>query len=323
MRGTIINETIRKQAARIIASILLATLAACGGGSGGTTGSITPTPPPAGNRAPTISGTPATSVTVAQAYAFQPTASDPDGQVLTFSIASKPSWAAFDGATGRLSGTPTAADVGPFANVTISVSDGAASANLAAFTITVSAAAQGGNRPPTISGTPATSVAIGQAYSFQPTASDPDGQALAFGIANKPSWASFDSTTGRLSGTPAAGNAGTYPNIVISVSDGIASATLPAFTITVPAPVVGSAALTWTAPTKNEDGSALTNLAGYKVRYGVSVGALTQLVDIANPGTTTVTIQGLTVGTWYFTLASYTNTGVESAQTAAVSKTIS
>jgi hypothetical protein len=103
----------------------------------------------------------------------------------------------------------------------------------------------------------------------------------------------------------------------------MASATLPAFSIAVQAPVAGSAVLIWTAPTKNENGTALTNLAGYKVRYGTSVGALTQLLDITDPATTSVTISGLVAGTWYFTLASYTNTGVESAQTAAVSKTIS
>ena len=77
-------------------------------------------------------------------------------------------------------------------------------------------------------------------------------------------------TTGRLSGTPAAANVGTTANIVISVSDGTASATLPAFSITVNAVVTGSADLTWTAPTKNEDGSALSNLAGYKVPREVS-----------------------------------------------------
>ena len=125
-----------------------------------------------------------------------------------------------------------------------------------------------------------------------------------------------------MSGTPLAGDVNTYGNIVISVSDGAASATLPAFSIAVKGPVVGSADLTWTAPTQNEDGSALTNLAGYKVRYGSSYGALNQLVDVPNPGTTSATIQGLAAGTWYFTVASYTNTGVESAPTGAVSKTI-
>jgi len=91
---------------------------------------------------------------------------------------------------------------------------------------------------------------------------------------------------------------------------------------TPPPATTGSAELAWTAPTKNEDGSALTNLAGYKVRYGQSAGALSQLRDIASPATTSVTIDGLSAGTWYFTVATYTNAGVESAPTGAVSKTI-
>ena len=181
-----------------------------------------------------------------------------------------------------------------------------------------------GNRAPTISGTPASSVTASQSYSFQPSASDPDGQAISFSIAGRPAWAAFDSATGRLSGTPAAGNAGTYANIVISVSDGAASAALPAFTITVQAAAVvaGSARLSWRAPTLNVDGTPLTNLAGYRVRYGTSSDVLTNLVDVANPSATTVTIQSLTAGTWYFRLSSYTYAGIESDLTAPVSKTI-
>ena len=73
--------------------------------------------------------------------------------------------------------------------------------------------------------------------------SDPDGQELRFAIANAPAWATFDVATGRLSGTPGAAYAGTTAaNIVISVSDGIASATLPAFSIAVEsAPVANRA----------------------------------------------------------------------------------
>ena len=183
----------------------------------------------AANGAPTISGTPATTVTVGQAYSFTPTASDPNGQALTFSITNKPSWATFSASTGRLSGTPAAANVGSTSNIVISVTDGAANASLPAFAISVVAA----NGAPTISGTPATSVTVGQAYSFTPTASDPNGQTLTFSITNKPSWATFSASTGRLDGTPAAANVGSTSNIVISVTDGAANASLPAFAISV------------------------------------------------------------------------------------------
>jgi hypothetical protein len=84
----------------------------------------------------------------------------------------------------------------------------------------------------------------------------------------------------------------------------------------------GSATLSWRAPTQNEDGTALTNLAGYKVRYGVTPSALNAMINIASPATTTVTIEGLAAGTWYFTLSAYTNAGIESDQTTPAQKTI-
>ncbi len=203
----------------------------------------------------------------------------------------------------------------------ISVSDGrGGNATLPAFSLTVNAT----NRAPTISGTPATSVNVGAAYSFTPTASDPDsGDTIAFGIANRPSWATFDTATGRLSGTPTAADVGTTSNIVISVSDGNGgNATLPAFSITVAGTTTGSATLNWTAPTQNEDGSTLTDLAGYRILYGTSATALTQTIQVANPGLTTYVVDNLAQGTWYFAMRSYTSAGLESAQTNVVSKLV-
>jgi hypothetical protein len=170
-----------------------------------------------------------------------------------------------------------------------------------------------GNTTPTISGTPGTSVTVSQAYVFKPTASDPDaGQTLAFGIANKPSWATFDVSTGQLSGTPSPLDVGTYSNIVISVSDGQASATLKAFGIAVVDVASGAATLTWMPPTLNTDGSALADLAGYKIRYGQSAANLTQVVQIPNAGVTSAVVESLSPGTWYFAVAAYNTSGVES-----------
>uniref|UniRef100_UPI003B01CC86 putative Ig domain-containing protein n=1 Tax=Kiloniella sp. TaxID=1938587 RepID=UPI003B01CC86 len=91
------------------------------------------------------------------------------------------------------------------------------------------------NRVPTISGTPATSVAEDSAYSFTPTGGDDDGDTLTYAITNLPSWASFSTTTGALTGTPANAHVGDYEDIVISVTDGIiaTSVALPAFDIAV------------------------------------------------------------------------------------------
>lgn len=96
----------------------------------------------------------------------------------------------------------------------------------------------GGNHAPTISGTPATSMDVGSAYSFTPAAEDLDGDAKTFSITNKPSWASFSTSTGALTGTPTAVDVGITSNIIISVTDGKSlSVALPAFNLAVIAPV--------------------------------------------------------------------------------------
>jgi len=269
------------------------------------------------NRAPTISGSPATSASVGVAYSFQPSASDADGNALGFSIQNKPAWASFSTSTGKLSGTPSAA--GAFSNIVVSVSDGKVATALPAFGIAVTGST---NTAPTLSGTPVSAINVDTAYSFQPSAADADGDTLTFAIANKPSWATFSATTGRLSGTPTAASAGTYSNIAISVSDGKATVALPSFSVAVNQVSMGVATLTWTAPTQNVDGTALTNLAGYRVYYGTSSSALTQSVQVSNAGVTTYLVENLSPATYYFSVRSYTSTGVESTNSNIASKTI-
>ena len=272
----------------------------------------------AANRAPTISGSPATTVTTGQAYSFTPTASDPDGNALSFSITNMPAWASFSSSTGRLSGTPAQSAAGDYIDIRISVSDGMASTVLPAFQISVQAA----NRPPTISGAAPTSIVEGQAYSFTPTASDPDGDTLSFSITNKPSWAAFSTITGLLSGTPGMGTVGSYPNIQIKVSDGTLEVSLAAFSIAVQQAANGTATLSWTAPTTRADGSPLTDLAGYKVRYGNAAGSYPTTITLSNPGITSYMVENLASGTWFFVLASFDSAGVESADSSPASKTI-
>jgi hypothetical protein len=208
---------------------------------------------------------------------------------------------------------------GTHSNIRISVTDGNLTATLPAFSINVTGAA---NRAPTISGTPATTVSTDAAYDFQPTGSDPDGNTLTYSIANRPSWATFNSSTGRLSGTPTSANAGTYSNIEISVSDGSRSASLALFAITVVQSSSGSATLSWTPPTQNTDGSSLTNLAGYRIVYGRTSSSLDQTLQVANPGTARYTITGLASGTWYFRVKAYNASGGESDVSNGGSKTI-
>ncbi|RUO37822.1 hypothetical protein CWE22_12025, partial [Pseudidiomarina aestuarii] len=183
------------------------------------------------NDAPTISGSPATTVDQGEAYSFVPTVNDIDGDRLTFSITNSPSWAAFSTTTGALTGTPGQDDVGTTAGIIISVDDGnGGETALPAFSIEVVNV----NDAPTISGTPASTVDQGETYSFTPTAVDVDDDELTFSIENSPRWADFDSSTGALTGTPGQNDVGTTSGIIIRVSDGNGGeAALPAFSIEV------------------------------------------------------------------------------------------
>ena len=182
----------------------------------------------------------------------------------------------------------------------------------------------------TISGTPATTVAVSGNYSFQPTAKDTVRSRIKFNIYNKPAWATFDETTGRLSGRPTRRDVGTYRNITIRLTDWYGYVTTAPFAITVvsapvltsvpvTAPSTNNAVLDWTPPTENTDGSVLMNLAGYAVHYGTTPDNLTQTIKLANPGLTSYVVDNLASGTWYFYVTSFTADGVESSRSGVIS----
>ena len=113
---------------------------------------------------------------------------------------------------------------------------------------------------------------------------------------------------------------------VATVASDTTSASSTASTVTkVTTPIKtvnGVATLDWMPPTENNDGSALTNLAGYTVYYGTDRNDLSQSVKVSNPGLASYTVTGLTSGTWYFAVTSYSADGVESTRTTTVSTTI-
>jgi hypothetical protein len=91
-----------------------------------------------------------------------------------------------------------------------------------------------------------------------------------------------------------------------------------------PGPSTSSASLDWAAPTTNTNGSALTNLGGYKIYYGTSSSRLSSTITISNPGLLTYMVEGLPIGTtYYFAIVAVTTGGVESADSAVVSMQIS
>lgn len=269
-----------------------------------------------------ITGNQALYAAVGQSYVYTPSVSGVSGTA-KFSFTGSPTWLATDAKTGRLAGTAPAGDVKKQFRVVIKVTDAVKSAELYVYlhVTAPAAAAAPANAAPTITGTPSASGTVGTAYSFTPAATDANGDALAYSIENKPTWATFSTATGAITGTPSA--AGAFANIVISVSDGRAKAALPAFTLTVAAPVKKFAVtISWEAPTSNDDASSLTDLAGYRVVYGTAANQMTSKLELPGATMTSVRLEELLSGTYYFAVKAYRKDGVESNLTETVWKTL-
>jgi hypothetical protein len=171
----------------------------------------------------------------------------------------------------------------------------------------------------TIGGSPPTADMVGESYNFVPATANPGGESLGFSITNMPAWASFSTVTGALTGTPTTAQAGTYSNVVISVSNGSTQASLAPFSITVG---MGSANLSWAAPTENTDGSPVTDLAGYTIYYGTNSSAMTQTIQVSQPSATSYVVNNLGTGTYYFAVSAYSSAGTQSIRSSIGSKTI-
>ena len=84
----------------------------------------------------------------------------------------------------------------------------------------------------------------------------------------------------------------------------------------------GSANVTWTPPTTNTDGSALTNLARFKVYYGTSSTSLTRSATVDDVTKRSATISSLSPGTWYFAVRAINTAGSESSNSNVASKSV-
>ncbi len=136
------------------------------------------------------------------------------------------------------------------------------------------------------------------------------------GVDSTASVASVASNTTSTAPSTAATTPASGTNTSTTSTSTVAKTTPPVKTVN------GVATLDWLPPTENSDGSVLTNLAGYTVYYGTSPDNLSQSVKVTNPGLTAYAVTGLTSGTWYFAVTSYSADGVESSRTTTVSTQI-
>ncbi len=167
------------------------------------------------NAAPVLNSIGNKSVNENAALTFTLSATDADGDTLTYSATGLPSGAALNSSSGAFSWTPGYSQSGSY-SVTFSATDGYSGTDSEAITITVANV----NRAPVLSAIGNKTVAENAALTFTVTASDPDGNTTTLSASNLPGGAAFNVSTGVFSWTPSYSQAGTYSLVHFAVSDG-------------------------------------------------------------------------------------------------------
>ena len=84
----------------------------------------------------------------------------------------------------------------------------------------------------------------------------------------------------------------------------------------------GTARLSWTVPTENENNEPLTDLAGYNIHCWAGAGKYTDTFHIDDPASTSIVIEELASGTYYCAISAVNADGRESALSDVVAKTV-
>lgn len=164
-------------------------------------GATNPGDPNSFPRSPVFTSSPDTSADGGVVYSYQAVAAEPSGLGVTYGKTSGPDWLTVS-PSGLVSGTPTAS--GSFSVSITAVVGGIPSLSaIQSYTLNVT----GANNPPVFTSAPVTVATVGQPYSYQATATDPDPNALTFVKFIGPAWLTV-AANGLVSGTPPAGSAG-------------------------------------------------------------------------------------------------------------------
>jgi Calx-beta domain len=119
-------------------------------------------------------------------------------------------------------------------------------------------------------------------------------------------------STGSSSGGTSASTSGSSSGTTTSASGSSSGSTIGTSTAT----------LSWSPPTENSNGTALTNLVGYNIYYGTSTGAMINKIALNTVGVTNYVIQNMNSGTWYFAMTAVNGDGTESVTSSAVQVTL-
>ncbi|MCF6236510.1 MAG: putative Ig domain-containing protein, partial [Gammaproteobacteria bacterium] len=204
---------------------------------------------------------------------------------------------------------------------TLSVSDNSKLTASTPFSIMVNKK----NLPPTIGGTPSkTTFYATRKYTFKPTTNDPEKDKLTFSIEGAPDWLNFNENTGEISAQPTINDISpTRYEVTISVSDNAGNKrSLKPFTLSVQAGIK-TATISWTAPTKNADGSELNDLDGYRIYYGpTKARQYENKTEQFGIGIDSYMIENLQLPEYFFSMTAIDTLGNESEYSKSVNKQV-
>jgi large repetitive protein len=285
------------------------------------------------DQAPTFTSTPPTTATVGQLYTYHITTTDPDGDAVTLTAPTLPSWLTLTGST--LSGTPDSTDLGSN-SVGLSASDGILSTPQT-FTITVSAAV---SAPTLTSITPFTGAAEGTPFTIlyadlltHSDATDPNSLPISFlitsigsGTLTVDGTVAVAGTTEISSGdtvvwTPPPNTAGNLTAFSVEATDGTATSS-PAVAVQIDVAETAPAAADDTFDTSENtpvNGNVLlndTDFAGHTLTTQAVTQPANGVLSLSSDGSFTYTPNTGFIGVDTFT---YSDTdGIASSNTATV-----
>ncbi|WP_221225038.1 putative Ig domain-containing protein [Aporhodopirellula rubra] len=147
------------------------------------------------NNAPVITSAPVTSVAAGSEYRYDVDAIDPDFDPVSYGLVFGPTGMAIDSTTGELVWNPTREAIGTH-NVYVTVEDSRGGDDYQIFQLTVAAE----NQPPVFTSLPSIAAVPSEAWTYTPTATDPDGDAVSYRLLSGPLGMQFDGPA--LSYTP-------------------------------------------------------------------------------------------------------------------------
>ncbi len=169
------------------------------------------------NRAPELAVIGNQTISENQQLQFSVSATDPDGDGLTYTANNLPAGATFVGNT--FSWTPGYSQAGNYENIEFVATDNGSPLELAVELIAITVGDV--NRAPELSNPGPRSVLEGQSLSFTITAVDPDGNTVLLTATGMPDGASFDASTGIFSWIPTNAQSGNYTVTFVAIDNGL------------------------------------------------------------------------------------------------------